>query len=130
MQARQQRAAIENEVLNALAEAVGEYEAARTQLDTFRDKIVPDARRAFDQTGEGYKAGRASFLDLIDTQRTLTETRVTLTELASAVAAARAKVIQVVGPDGLSSKGVTPASQPAPQLPISQERPQGAEVKP
>ncbi len=130
MQARQQRAAIENEVLGVLAGAVGEYESARAQLDTFRDKIVPEARRAFDQTGEGYRAGRASFLDLLDTQRTLTEARVTLTELASAVAAARAKVIQVVGPDGLSSNGVTPAAKPEPQVPIFNERPQGAEVKP
>lgn len=124
MRARQQRAAIENEVLGALASAAGEYEAARTQLDTFRDKIVPDAQRAFDQTGEGYRAGRSSFLDLLDSQRTLTEARATLAELASAVAAARAKVIQVVGPDGLSSV-------PAPEVPpVPHERPQGAEVKP
>lgn len=131
MRARQQRAAIENDLLGRLAVAVGEYETAKAQLDTFRDNIVPDAQRAFDQTGEGYRAGRSSFLDLLDAQRTLTESRVTLTELASAVAAARAKVNQIVGPDGVSAPTETPVPAAAPKdPPISQERPKGAEVKP
>jgi cobalt-zinc-cadmium efflux system outer membrane protein len=129
MRARQQRAAVENDLLGRLAEAVGEYEAARTQLDTFRDRIVPDAQRAFEQTGEGYRGGRSSFLDLLDAQRTLTEARVTLAELASAVAAARARIIQVVGPDGLGS----PVAPPPPNVqdpPPLEVRPPGAEVKP
>jgi len=130
MQAHQERAGIENELLRSLAGAVGEYEAAKAQLDTFREKIVPDAQRSFEQTSEGYQAGRASFLDLLDAQRTFTEARVTLAELASATAAARAKVIQVVGPDGLSSPWgatshtVNESSSPNPV------RPQGEEVTP
>lgn len=116
LQVHQERAAIESELLRNLASALGEFEAAKVQLDTFRDKIVPDAQRSFDQTSEGYKGGRSSFLDLLDAQRTLTEARVTLTELASAVVAARAKVIQIVGPEGSSSP--TPV------------RPQGAKEMP
>ncbi len=129
MQARQQRAVIENDLLGHLAAAVGEYESAKAQLDTFRDKIVPDAQRAFDQTTEGYRAGRASFLDLLDAQRTLTEARVTLIELASAASGARARVIQVVGPDELKpNAGTSPADTEVPSP--TQVRPQGAEVKP
>lgn len=130
MQARQERAGIENELLRRLAGAVGEFEAAKAQLDAFRDKIVPDALRSFELTSEGYRAGRASFLDLLDAQRTYTEARVTLTELASATASARAKVIQIVGPDGFNSpSGVSPRpidmlSSPNPV------RPQGEEVEP
>ncbi|MBL9030264.1 MAG: TolC family protein [Phycisphaerae bacterium] len=124
MQARQQRMATENDLLGRLAAALGEYEAAKAQLDTFRDKIVPDAQRAFEQTTEGYRAGRSSFLDLLDAQRTVTEARVTLTDLASAATAARAKVIQIVGPEGLNSS--SPLHVPSP----TEERPQGAEVKP
>lgn len=103
MHARQDRAGIENDLLRQLAAALGEHEASRSQLDIFRDKIVPDARRSFEQTSEGYRAGRASFLDVLDAQRTFTEARVTLAELASATAAARAKVVQVVGPELLDS---------------------------
>lgn len=128
MRARQRRLGSENEILGALAEAAGEYEAAKAQLDTFRDKIVPDARRAFDQTGEGYRAGRATFLDLLDAQRTLTEARVTLVELASAVTAARAKVVQIVGPDGLLP--TTGSVEPRPVPVMFPERHEGAEVQP
>lgn len=124
MQARQERDAAQNDLLGRLAAALGEYEAAKAQLDTFRDKIVPDAQRAFEQTTEGYSAGRSSFLDLLDAQRTVTEARVTLIDLASAATAARAKVIQIVGPQGLDTS--SPLQVPSP----TEERPQGAEVKP
>ncbi|MBX3403767.1 MAG: TolC family protein [Phycisphaeraceae bacterium] len=124
MQARQQRTATHNDLLARLAAALGEYEAAKAQLDTFRDKIVPDAQRAFEQTTEGYRAGRSSFLDLLDAQRTVTEARVTLIDLASAATAARAKVIQIVGPQGLNTS--SPLQVPSP----TEECPQGAEVKP
>lgn len=96
-QARQRRAAMENDLLARLAEATGEYEAARVQLDAFRERIVPDAQRAFDQTDEAYRAGRSGFLDLLDAQRTLIEARLTLVELAGAAAAAKARVFQIVG---------------------------------
>jgi outer membrane protein, heavy metal efflux system len=129
MRARQQRSAVENNLLGRLAEAVGDYEAARTQLDTFRHRIVPDAQRAFEQTGEGYRGGRSSFLDMLDAQRTLTEARVTLAELASGVAAARARIIQVVGPDGLGS-AVAPPPPNVQSPPPLEVRPPGAEVKP
>lgn len=130
MRARQERTGIENDLLRRLAAAAGEFDAAKVQLDTFRDKIVPDAQRSFDQTSEGYRGGRSSFLDLLDAQRTLTEARVTLTELASAVVAARAKVIQIVGPDGLSSHAGAPEAPPVEIPSPIQERPQGAEVRP
>lgn len=129
LRARQQRVAAENDLLGRLAAAVGEYEAARVQWEAFRDRIVPDAQRAFDQSGEGYRAGRNSFLELLDSQRTLTEARVTQSELAGAVLAARARVMQIVGPDGLrpgpaaAEQGAIPQDKPV-------ERPQGAEVQP
>lgn len=130
LQARQERAGVESELLRRLANAIGEYESAKAQLDTFRGKIVPDAQRSFEQTSEGYRAGRATFLDLLDAQRTFTEARVTLTELASASATARAKVAQIVGPDGLNTPSV-PSSQPVHELSSPNPvRPQGEEVTP
>lgn len=131
MRARQQRDAAENEVLAALSAAAGEYEAARVQLDMLRDNIVPDAQRAFEQTVEAYRAGRSTFLDLLDSQRTFTEARGTMVDLASAVAAARAKVLQVVGPEGLRSTSESMDPKHKSQVPSNfKERPQGAEVTP
>lgn len=130
MRARQRRLGAENDLLGRLAEAVGEYESARVQLDTFRDNVVPDAQRAFDQTVESYRGGRSSFLDMLDSQRTLTEARTTLIELASAVTAARARVAMIVGPHGFDVPAEPPVTEVRDVLSISQERQNGAEVSP
>lgn len=97
MRARQQRAATENDLLRRLAEVHGEYEAARAQLGTVRDQIVPAAVRSYEQTQEAYRGGRAAFLELLDAQRTLTEARATLIELSGGAAAARARIMQIAG---------------------------------
>lgn len=128
--ARQERAGIETGLLRRLASAAGEYEAARAQLDTFRDRIVPDAERAFGQTSEGYRGGRTTFLEMLDAQRTLTEARVTLNELASAVAASWAKIIQIVGPEWSDSHAAAPAAAHEVGSPTNHERPEGAETTP
>lgn len=131
MRARQNRAAIENDLLGRLAAAIGEYNAARAQLTTLRDQIVPDALRAFEQTGEAYRGGRSTFLDLLDAQRTLTEARVTLAELASAAATARVTIVQIVGPDDPVSPDRSPRAVPDSTVSSTpEERPAGAEVKP
>jgi len=129
MRAHQQRIAVQSELRARLSLAIGEYEAARTELEAYRDAIVPDAQRVFELTQEGYRGGHSSFLDLLDAQRTLTETRMTLVELAADAAAASARIGQVVGPDPLAEameRGSGPkAIDFNPQL-----RPQGAETNP
>lgn len=127
LRARQQRASVEHELLARLADAIGEHEAARTQWEALRDRIVPDALRAFEQTGEGYRGGRASFLDLLDAQRTLVEARVAEAEFAGVLAAARARVAQIVGPEG---PGAAPWPGSASRLEDVDMRPSGAEVHP
>lgn len=131
MRARQNRDAIENDLLGRLAVSLGEYNAARAQLTTVRDQIVPDAQRAFEQTGEAYRGGRSTFLDLLDAQRTLTEARVTLAELAGAAATARVTILQIVGPDDPGSPARSSGAVPDSTVPSTlEERPAGAEVKP
>lgn len=130
MRARQHRASIEIDLLGRLAEAIGAYEGARTQLGTLRERIVPDAQRAFELTSEGYRAGRGSFLDLLDAQRTFTEARVTLSELAAAATAARARVIQIVGPEGLDHQDEAPGASSAQAQSITHVRRNGAEEIP
>lgn len=124
---RQRREALELDLRHRVAEVAGEYEVARVQLDTFRDSVVPDARRAFEQTGESYRAGRASFLDLLDAQRTLADARITQVELAGRVAIARAKLTGVVGPDGLVTGVPASTATPPQDSPPPTQRPDGAE---
>jgi len=101
MRRRQERAATRNRLLAELAEEVGAYDAARDQLAVIRDHVVPDAQRAFGQIDESYRAGRASFIDLLDAQRTLMQSRRTLIELAGRASVARARIAAVSGMDML-----------------------------
>ncbi len=130
MRVRQERLAVESELLGRLAEAHGEYEAARSQIETVRDRMVPAAQRAYDQTQEAYRAGRAAFVDLLDAQRTLTEARATLVELSGDAAVAKARIVEIVGPDleGAGQQRTQPGQSvgDGPQT----TRPSGAEVKP
>ncbi len=102
MKHRQDKAAIRNRLLSELAEHVGAYDAARDQLAVIRDQVAPDAQRAFDQIDESYRAGRASFIDLLDAQRTLMQSRRTLIELAGRAAVARARIAAISGMETLS----------------------------
>jgi len=47
--------------------------AAHTEAAAYEGHMVPGAERAYAQASDGYKAGRFSFLDLLDAQRTLYE---------------------------------------------------------
>lgn len=131
LRARQERASIENALLAELASAIGEYESARVQLREFQDSIVPDALRAFEQTTQGYQAGRSSFLELFDAQRTLAEARIAVVELAGAAAVARARILQIAGPEALSgpSMGLPSPGEAVESIP-SEVRPVDAEVEP
>lgn len=102
MKRRQNKAATRNRFLSELAEEVGAYGAARDQLAVIRDQVVPDAQRAFDQIDESYRAGRATFIDLLDAQRTLMQSRRTLIELAGRASVARARIAAISGMDTLS----------------------------
>jgi cobalt-zinc-cadmium efflux system outer membrane protein len=49
--------------------------AAQDQADAYRIRILPQATTALRLVRTGYEAGKFGFLDMLDTQRTLAETR-------------------------------------------------------
>lgn len=102
MQRRQERIALRNELLGQLAGEMAGYHAARDQLVVLRDQIGPDAQRAFEQVEQAYRAGNATFIDLLDTQRTLMQSRRTLLELAGRASVARARIAGIAGLDVLA----------------------------
>lgn len=99
MRARQQRSAIERDLSQQLIETYGEFESASAQMEIVRDDVLPAAQRSFEQAQEAYRGGRSAFIDLLDAQRTLTETRITLIEITSELQAARARLLQIIGPN-------------------------------
>ena len=49
--------------------------AAQENVRAYRDRILPKAEKAAALVRTGFDAGKFGFLDLVDTQRTLTEAR-------------------------------------------------------
>ena len=48
---------------------------ARDQVRTMRQEILPEAQRVFDAAVIGFEAGKFNFLDVLDAQRTLLQSR-------------------------------------------------------
>jgi cobalt-zinc-cadmium efflux system outer membrane protein len=66
---QQQELEIREVSLNAWESLISIYNAA----EMYQSRMIPDAERAYNQALEGYSAGRFSFLDMLDAQRTLYE---------------------------------------------------------
>lgn len=49
------------------------FSSALEETERYQDEIIPGARKAYKQADEGYSRGAFSFLDLLDSQRTLYE---------------------------------------------------------
>lgn len=72
--ADEQRAA-ESRVLVTLAQAYQRLAAIDKEIVTLRSILLPGAQSAFDAATKGYQLGRFGFLDVLDAQRTLFQTR-------------------------------------------------------
>ena len=68
--------AVRNELSLRLTEAYRNFTAGQDRAGVYRDDILPKAQKALDQTTEGYRQGKFSYLDVLDAQRTLAEARI------------------------------------------------------
>lgn len=80
--------ALSNEALQALEDMLNAYRQALTLSAT----IIPSAESAFQLAREGYRSGRFPYLEVLDAQRTLFETRESHIEALKQYHVAKAKV--------------------------------------
>ncbi len=60
-----------NAVISQLALLQFQYEDAVRKVHLYRDKLIPDIRDSLEVAVRGYESGSGSYLDIIDTERTL-----------------------------------------------------------
>jgi cobalt-zinc-cadmium efflux system outer membrane protein len=72
--ADEQRAA-EVRVMTELADTYERVAALANEIETLRTRVLPGALSAFDATTKGYQLGKFGFLDVLDAQRSLFESR-------------------------------------------------------
>jgi outer membrane protein TolC len=70
----------QKEALRLLRDQLEKIGTAHHHVELFRDKLVPQARQAFEATRLSYESGKASFLDWISAQRNLRDIEATARE--------------------------------------------------
>lgn len=97
--AQQEVQRVESESVGALRDALQKAETARHHVELFRDKLVPQARQAFDATQFAYESGKSGFTDWIGAQRSLRDLEAAGREHLADYQAALAELESVVGAD-------------------------------
>lgn len=95
--ARAERRAAESALTAELADAHATLSKAHERVLTLRSKVVPAMEDAFAAAREGYSQGKFAFLDMLDAQRGLFETRGALVDALSGYHAAVAKIQRITG---------------------------------
>jgi cobalt-zinc-cadmium efflux system outer membrane protein len=103
VEARQGRLAIEA----ALADAEERLINAWREADTLRRTILPNARQAFGFAREGYQAGKFTFLDVLEAERTLFDTQAQLNDALKEFHARRAEVDRLTGRVPIAAAGAS-----------------------
>jgi cobalt-zinc-cadmium efflux system outer membrane protein len=89
----------QKEALRLLRDQLQKIETFHHHVELFRDKLVPQARQAFEANSLAYESGKASFLDWITAQRNLRDIEATAREHLSDYQVAVAELEAVIGAD-------------------------------
>ena len=100
VKARKEMESVRNRLKVEVASAHASYRQARDQVVSFGESIIPAAEKALEQARSDYQAGRQSFLDMLDAQRTLAATRLALNEALRDLSVANATLNGLLGPMG------------------------------
>jgi cobalt-zinc-cadmium efflux system outer membrane protein len=73
--ARDELAAVETRLASELEQAWLRLQATRDELAILRSTILPGAQSAFDAASQGFALGKFNFLDVLDAQRTLFQSK-------------------------------------------------------
>jgi cobalt-zinc-cadmium efflux system outer membrane protein len=89
-----------NRLSSELQMALYDFRDSERKIDLYRDTLLAKARQALEVTREGFQAGRADFLDLIDAERTLLEFELSHAKAQADRVVSLAKIEMLVGRDG------------------------------
>jgi outer membrane protein TolC len=89
----------QKEALRLLRDQLAKIETFHHHVELFRDKLVPQARQAFEATRLSYESGKATFLDWISAQRNLRDIEAMGREHLAHYQMAVAELEAVIGAD-------------------------------
>lgn len=95
--ARDELAATETRLDNALAQAFETLNVARQESGVLQQEVLPGAQSAYDAATKGYEAGKFNFLDVLDAQRTLLQAKSQYLRALSEAHRAAAEIDRILG---------------------------------
>ena len=101
-QAEHERRAAEVRIGTELSEAYQHLVSAASEVQVLQQDVLPATHETFQATQEGYRQGKFGFLDVLDAQRTLFETRGQFLEALTTYHQAVADIERLIGA-GLSA---------------------------
>jgi cobalt-zinc-cadmium efflux system outer membrane protein len=95
--ARDELLAVQNKLSAELAQASLRLNAAASELAILRDEILPGAHSAYDAGTRGFEAGKFSFIDVLDAQRTLFQAKTQYVRALGESHRAAADIERIIG---------------------------------
>ncbi|MGD9400921.1 MAG: TolC family protein [bacterium] len=101
--AREDRRATEIGVAAEMAQAYQSLATSYVEARSLGATVLPGAERAFEATGEGYRQGKFTYLDVLDSQRTLFDVRAQYLDALEAYHQAVTEIERIIG-EGLNGE--------------------------
>src|SRR5207244_1577319 len=119
----------EKEALRLLRDQLEKIETAHHHVELFRDKLVPQARQAFEATRFSYESGEASFLDWITAQRNLRDIEAMAREHLADYQVAVAELEAVIGAELYARPAQQPKAKRKPEASTQSQETKDEEMK-
>lgn len=95
--AKQMKTAKFHELSSELAKTIFEIKDSKRRVRLFRDTLVPKAEESLESTYTAFEAGEASFLELLDTERSVLDFGLSLARAQADLQIANAKLRALLG---------------------------------
>jgi cobalt-zinc-cadmium efflux system outer membrane protein len=97
VQSLDEKTALENQLQAELAIAYARWQSQIEAITTYSQDILPGAQSAYDAARKGFEFGKFSFLEVLDAQRTLFQTKTQFIQTQASAHQAEADIQSILG---------------------------------
>jgi cobalt-zinc-cadmium efflux system outer membrane protein len=85
------------QIKTLLTKSFQDYTAARLEAQALKDHVLPANQTSFDAISEGYRLGKYGYLDVLEAQRSLFQSRIQLLRALSDISTSAAELERITG---------------------------------
>jgi cobalt-zinc-cadmium efflux system outer membrane protein len=93
----QLRSAVELQVRTVLTKSYQKYSTSKLEVEALRSRVLPASQTTFDAISEGYRLGKYGYLDVLEAQRSLVQSRLQLLRAMSDIYESVAEMERITG---------------------------------